>query len=636
MIEADLEGAGQNDFIFANRKLGRLSERHGQDGLAVLAGREDGLVDPQAVWLADLNGDGLPDLVVANGTGHNLLVFPGLGNGQFGPEVNGGKGFAAGTDPVDVYVAEARDDPMPELVVADQATDTILVLFDHGQGDHWDLELGGTYHSGSGPTSVRLYQGEGDAEPSLVITDGGENAVRILTGLGHGLFDDRSPRILHTGAAPRQSLIGDFTGQGRPDLITINSGSNDLTLFKDFMDPASVGETISSGGQTPITAVAGDINGDHISDLVVANSGDGNVAVLLGAAGGPRLAAELQSPGLHPTALAGLVAGLNLTGVYVADAGSETASLLSFSSLAWITDQQAPAAGEGPRQAADPPPTVDSGPPGDLRWTPIVDLQPLTPDTIAIVPTLVAGAAEQELGGGRTGPARSPGLADSPLRGGIRGESFEGDDAEEAITVDGMNSGKATETSVARFVLGIEEAVHNSSAGLPGGRGRGRGEAEHNAAWLALPGRASGAEAGAVKKDPVIPSLPPGPGVCPVEERPFRGRREGGAEMRNEEDRMMKKRQDESFLPSSFLLPPSSFCHDAPRTPVAVLDALFASDLAPGNPARGRIDSRSEEGVRLGVTEVTAGTLLAFAGVWAWRSWPRPARTHLEATRFLR
>src|SRR5438477_171601 len=78
-------------------------------------------------------------------------------------------------------------------------------------------------------------------------------------------------------------------------------------------------------------AVTGDVNGDDVSDLVVANSGDGNVALLLGAADGLRLAEPLPSPGLHPTALAEPVAGPNVPGVYVADAGSETAFLLSFS-----------------------------------------------------------------------------------------------------------------------------------------------------------------------------------------------------------------------------------------------------------------------------------------------------------------
>src|SRR5439155_8919344 len=320
MIEADLEGIDQETFIFANRELDRLSVRHGEDEPAVIAGRKDGLVDLRAIRLGDLNGDGVPDLVVANGAGHNILVYPGLGNGQFGPEVNGGKGFAAGTDPVDVFVADLDDGGTPYLVVADQATDTVLVLFGRGQGTDWALEPGGAYRSGPGPTSVRVYQGDGDAAPSLVITDGGGNTVHILSGLGRGLFDDSSPRILHTGTVPRQCLIGDFTGNGRLDLVTVNSGSNDLTLFKDFQNPASVGETIPSGGQAPVTAVAGDINGDHVSDLIVANSGDGSVALLLGAADGLRLAEALPSPGLHPTALVGPVAWPNVPGVYVADA----------------------------------------------------------------------------------------------------------------------------------------------------------------------------------------------------------------------------------------------------------------------------------------------------------------------------
>ena len=35
--------------------------------------------------VADFSGDGIPDLIVANSGGNNVLVYPGLGNGQFGP-----------------------------------------------------------------------------------------------------------------------------------------------------------------------------------------------------------------------------------------------------------------------------------------------------------------------------------------------------------------------------------------------------------------------------------------------------------------------------------------------------------------------------------------------------------------------
>ena len=47
------------------------------------------MLAPGAVLLADLNGDGIPDLIVANSGGNNVLVYPGLGNGQFGPPIDG-------------------------------------------------------------------------------------------------------------------------------------------------------------------------------------------------------------------------------------------------------------------------------------------------------------------------------------------------------------------------------------------------------------------------------------------------------------------------------------------------------------------------------------------------------------------
>ena len=72
----------------------------------VLADQSTGLLDPGAVMLADLNGNGIPDLIVANSGSNNVLIYPGLGNGQFGPGVNDGHGYFTGTDPVGITVAD--------------------------------------------------------------------------------------------------------------------------------------------------------------------------------------------------------------------------------------------------------------------------------------------------------------------------------------------------------------------------------------------------------------------------------------------------------------------------------------------------------------------------------------------------
>ena len=82
-----------------------------------------GLLSPGAVLLADLNGDGIPDLIVANSGSNNVLVYPGLGNGQFGPAVNARHGFSVGTDPTGLTVADLNG--QPDLMVANTGSNDV-------------------------------------------------------------------------------------------------------------------------------------------------------------------------------------------------------------------------------------------------------------------------------------------------------------------------------------------------------------------------------------------------------------------------------------------------------------------------------------------------------------------------------
>ena len=99
---------------------------------AVLANQSTGLLDPGAVKLADLNGDGIPDLIVANSGSNNVLIYPGLGNGQFGPAINGGNGYFVGTNPVGITVANLTG-PLPDLVVADKGSNQVSILLNQSQ-----------------------------------------------------------------------------------------------------------------------------------------------------------------------------------------------------------------------------------------------------------------------------------------------------------------------------------------------------------------------------------------------------------------------------------------------------------------------------------------------------------------------
>jgi hypothetical protein len=347
---ADLTGKGGNDFIFADESLDRVTVQYAQtasslpntsSGTSVLADRTDGLLAPGAVKVADLNGDGIPDLIVANSGGNNLLVYPGLGNGQFGAAQT----FFTGTNPASVTVAYLNDDlvpdpsdpthqrlfdPTPDLVVANEGSNDVTVLYGQGQGNNWKFEPGPRLDAhGSGPVSTAVHytaDGRGGAAiPNLVIANSQSNTVTMLPGVGGGFFDDRNPQVLPTGVDPQQVLVGHFVDPNEVDLVTINAGSNDLTFFRNF----APGQTLSSGGELPVAAVAGDFNHNGIDDLIVANNGDGRESLFLGSAEGLVFSRSFfNSDVRHPTGLAVAVVG-DTQQIYMVDEGKDAAVLLT-------------------------------------------------------------------------------------------------------------------------------------------------------------------------------------------------------------------------------------------------------------------------------------------------------------------
>src|SRR5437899_3093836 len=121
---ADLNSDGKLDVVVANT---------GADTVSVLLGQGNGSfapatnfptgVAPFSVAIADLNGDGIPDLVVVNVSpgANSVSVLLGRGDGTFGPKTD----FPTGADPRDVVIADLNADGIPDLIVANVTANTV-------------------------------------------------------------------------------------------------------------------------------------------------------------------------------------------------------------------------------------------------------------------------------------------------------------------------------------------------------------------------------------------------------------------------------------------------------------------------------------------------------------------------------
>src|SRR5215467_4758544 len=134
----------------------------------------------------------------------------------------------------------------------------------------------------------------------------------ILTGFGFagmsGATDFATPKSYPVGTSPSVIVIGDFNGDGKPDLAAGNAGTNDVSILLNNGDGTFKTAVNSASGASPQDMVAGDFNGDGRLDLVVlcqaGKSTPGGVFLLLGKGDGTFQAPVAIAANTSPTSIA--------------------------------------------------------------------------------------------------------------------------------------------------------------------------------------------------------------------------------------------------------------------------------------------------------------------------------------------
>jgi VCBS repeat-containing protein len=236
---------------------------------------------PASVAVGDFNGDGSPDLAVANQLANTVSVLLGSAGGSFTRQI---PDLAVGGFPTSVAVGDFNGDSDPDLAVTN-GSGSVSVLLGGGGASFTrqpDLTIGGT------PWSVAVGDFNGDSDPDLAVANQLSNNVSVLIGGSGGSFTRQTPDLA-VGSAPTSVAVGDFNGDHDPDLAVANQFDGTVSVLLGTAGGAGFSGPTPAGnynGSDPMSVAVGDFNGDGDPDLAVGDMSPGQVLVLLGNPGG--------------------------------------------------------------------------------------------------------------------------------------------------------------------------------------------------------------------------------------------------------------------------------------------------------------------------------------------------------------
>lgn len=233
------------------------------------------IATPSDVAVRDLDGDGRPDIAVAGEATDRVEIFERDAAGAFAPAHSAV--FPVGSAPRRIAFGTLHG-TLPDLVAAGPVNLATVLNF----GGSFGSSVNHTLPTVNDAIALELVDVQGDPRPEAIVLDRATAAVRVY---------DRNPSSAEwelvdqfpTDADPRDMAVGDFDGDGRPDLV-VATGSTVLTVAFGAASGFEPPITVPGVGSGSWTVAAADFDGDGRDDIATPRRGSATVTVLLGAA----------------------------------------------------------------------------------------------------------------------------------------------------------------------------------------------------------------------------------------------------------------------------------------------------------------------------------------------------------------
>ncbi len=288
---ADMNGDGNLDLVVANHQSPYLSIFLG-DGKGGFRPAPGSPVDvhstphPHGVAVADFNGDGKPDVVTDSWATNQIELLQGDGKGGL---LTPARYFPVGHRPYErLRSADFNRDGIPDVVTTNLDDGTVTILLGDGRGG-FRTSPGSPFPAGGKPWAVFIADVNGDGLPDIItipyerdLPNESQNAVTVLLGDGQGAFHEMSgsPLPLKSCRGPNSVTAGKLTGQGSSAIVVSCAESHNLAIFAQTSSGQFVLTSVPSHGGWGNVALAR-LTSDRRADLITANTDAGSITIYL-------------------------------------------------------------------------------------------------------------------------------------------------------------------------------------------------------------------------------------------------------------------------------------------------------------------------------------------------------------------
>jgi hypothetical protein len=289
----DLNKDGLLDLVVADQQSTNIEFFSGRgDGTFIWPPQSQSVGSgPIAVAIGDLNLDGAPDVVVANNGSSSVSVLLNKGDGTF----NDHNDYIVGGFPNSVAIGDINSDGFLDILVPHPSHGSlspagISILIGLGDGT---FSPATNITAGPSPYALTLADLNHDGNVDIVVANSlgslpsDEDSVTVVLGNGDGTF--KAPVQYLVGATPYSIAVADFNGDGVPDIAVANYASDDISIllgqgdgtFGPLVNFFSGINPVYYEPLSPFSLAVGDFNGDGKPDLVLSNVDSKSAAVLL-------------------------------------------------------------------------------------------------------------------------------------------------------------------------------------------------------------------------------------------------------------------------------------------------------------------------------------------------------------------